>query len=219
MCTPFDLLRSVMFVALLGAAPAFALEIVASVKDDAGKPVEDAVVIAVPDVPVKLPLARLERIVQESKEFKPFVKAVLVGTPVEFPNRDDVLHHVYSFSPARSFELKAYSGTPAAPIVFDKPGPVALGCNIHDWMLAYVYVSESPYFGVAGPDGKVQLTGLPAGKYTVRVWHSRLIAPETSTVQNVAIAANDTAQLTWSLNLKRDPRIRRAPSRPGGGYR
>lgn len=219
MCTRFDLLRSAMFAALLGAAPAFAHEIVALVKDDTGRPIEDAVVIAAPDVPVKLPLAKLERIVQESKEFKPFVKAVLVGTPVEFPNRDDVLHHVYSFSPARTFELKAYAGTPAAPIVFDKPGPVALGCNIHDWMLAYVYVSESPYFGVAGADGTVQLTGLPAGRYTVRVWHSRLTAPETSTVQNVAVAANDTVQVTWSLKLKRDPRIRRAPSRPGGGYR
>jgi plastocyanin len=140
-------------VVLFLANSAGANEITALVRDDAGNGLPDAVVIAVPEFPVKLPAPKSETIVQEKKEFAPFVKAVLVGTPVQFPNKDDVLHHVYSFAPAKSFELKAYSGTPPEPVIFDKPGPVALGCNIHDWMRAYVYVSESQHFGVTDAEG------------------------------------------------------------------
>src|SRR5262245_24799522 len=117
MCTRFEITRAVLIVALFSARLVCANEVIATVKDDAGAPIPDAVVIAVSEAPVKLPPPRLESIVQEMKEFKPFVKAVVVGTPIQFPNRDDVLHHVYSFSPARTFELKAYAGTPAEPIV------------------------------------------------------------------------------------------------------
>ena len=81
---------------------------------------------------------------QINLEFVPHVKPVVVGSPVYFPNKDDVRHHVYSFSPAKRFELPLYSGTPAAPVVFDRPGIVAIGCNIHDWMLGYIYVAETP---------------------------------------------------------------------------
>jgi hypothetical protein len=215
----FELVRGVLLLALLGAGGAFASEISATVMDDAGTPVRDAVVIAVADAPVKLPPPHLESVGQEKKEFDPFVTAVLVGTPIEFPNRDDVLHHVYSFSPARTFELKVYKGTPPEPIVFDKPGPVALGCNIHDWMLAYVYVSESPYFGKTDDDGRVRLVSLPAGKYSVRVWHYRLVQREGDTAQPVTVSGAEPAQVAWNLKLKRDSRIHRTPTRPGGGYR
>jgi len=215
----FERIRAGALVFLLATGPACAHEIAASVKDDGGAAIADAVVVAVAEAPVKLPAPKRESIVQENKEFKPFVKAVLVGTPIEFPNRDDVLHHVYSFSPARAFVLKAYAGTPPEPIVFDKPGPVALGCNIHDWMLAYVYVSESPYFGATDGDGKVTLTGLAAGKYSVRVWHARQSAPETSTIQVVSVNGAGATPVDWNLKLKRDPRIRRAPTASGGGYR
>jgi plastocyanin len=218
MCMRFEIARGVLLLALLGTGAAFASEISASVKDDAGAPVADAVVIAVSDAQVKLPAPHLESVVQETKEFKPFVKAVLVGTPIEFPNRDDVLHHVYSFSPARTFELKVYKGTPPEPIVFDKPGPVALGCNIHDWMLAYVYVSESPYFGVTDADGRARLANLPPGEYSVRVWHYRLAQRETDTVQPVSASGTEPVHVAWNLKLKRDSRIRRAPTPSGRGY-
>ena len=98
---------------------------------------------------------------QVDKQFVPKVQAVLVGTPVTFPNNDNVRHQVYSFSPAKRFELPLYAGVPAQPIVFDKPGVVVLGCNIHDWMVGYIYVSESPYFAKTGKDGKAVLADLP----------------------------------------------------------
>jgi plastocyanin len=218
MRTRFEL-PAALFVLALSALTASAHDIVVSVRDEAGKPLADAVAIAVPEVPVKPPAPRREVIVQESKEFKPFVKAVLVGTAVEFPNRDDVQHHVYSFSPARTFELKAYAGTPPQPIVFDKPGAVALGCNIHDWMLAYVYVSESPYFGTSGSDGTARLTALPPGRYAVRIWHPRLAVPESATTQAVTLSGDEVTEVAWTLKLKHDSRIRRAPTQAGGSYR
>jgi len=121
-------------------------EIAARVQDAQGRPVPDAVVVAVPvDGNPRLPARAREEVVdQVDKEFVPRVQAVLVGTPVRFPNNDNVRHQVYSFSPAKRFELPLYAGVPAQPVVFDKPGVVVLGCNIHDWMIGYVYVSESP---------------------------------------------------------------------------
>jgi len=198
---------------------ASANEIVALVREEPGNGVADAIVIAVPEVPVKPPTPKPETIVQQKKEFTPFVKAVLVGTPVQFPNKDDVLHHVYSFAPAKTFELKAYSGTPPEPVIFDKPGPVALGCNIHDWMRADIYVSESPYFGVTGPEGIVRLSRLPPGRYAIRVWHSRLSIPEAATNQTIIVEPGKTAEMTRDLRLKRDLRVRRAPTASGIGYR
>src|SRR5207244_3930054 len=106
---------------------------------------------------------------------------VLVGSPVSFPNRDDVRHHVYSFSPAKRFDLPLYVGTPAKPVVFDTPGVVIIGCNIHDWMVGYIYVSESPYFATTDADGRADLTGLPPGRYTARVWHPQLAGADDAT--------------------------------------
>ena len=108
---------------------------------------------------------------QINKEFVPFVVPVQVGAAVTFPNRDNIRHHVYSFSPAKPFELKLYSGVPAKPVTFDKPGPVALGCNIHDWMVGYVYVMDTPWFGKTDKSGHVDIADLPPGEYEVRVWH------------------------------------------------
>ena len=136
----------------------------AIVKDQDGKPVVDAVVSLTPAVvrrPGSPPVAVMDQV---NKEFVPLVLPVMVGTAVSFPNRDNIRHHVYSFSSARKFELPLYIGTPAAPIVFDKPGPVALGCNIHDWMVAYIYVVATPHFAKTVADGKARLDGLPAGR-------------------------------------------------------
>jgi hypothetical protein len=102
------------------------------------------------------------------------VLAVQVGTAVAFPNSDDIRHHVYSFSPAKTFELKLYKGIPSNPLIFEHPGTVVLGCNIHDQMVGYIYVLPTPYFAKTGPSGRVELTGLPGGRYDVQIWHPRL---------------------------------------------
>ncbi|HAW22137.1 MAG TPA: hypothetical protein DCX38_02040, partial [Pseudomonas sp.] len=111
---------------------------------------------------------------QIDKQFVPAVLAVATGTAVSFPNRDDIRHQVYSFSPAKRFELRLYEGTPSAPVTFDQPGLVILGCNIHDWMLGYVYITDDPWFGVSDAEGRIQLDA-PAGQYPAPLWHPALV--------------------------------------------
>lgn len=151
------------------AATAAPLDV--SVTDAAGKPLAGAVVFAEsPQARTALKPATGIEIAQVGKQFQPLVTVVPVGTAVSFPNRDTVRHHVYSFSPTKPFEIKLYVGTPASPVVFDKPGIAVLGCNIHDQMVAWVVVVETPYVGQTGTDGRLLLE-LPAGPYTLRAWH------------------------------------------------
>jgi hypothetical protein len=181
------------------------------VTDDRGKPVEDAVVtLTAPGVSVQAPPPT--RIMdQHDKEFVPHVLPVHVGTPVSFPNRDNIRHHVYSFSPAKKFELPLYIGTPAAPVLFDKPGVVALGCNIHDWMLAYIYVVTTPHFAKTALDGTVRLDGLTPGAYEARVWHPRLRGDADKTARPITLDADEPGRLTFKVSLKSAWRVPRPP--------
>jgi len=193
-------------------------DLVVRVLDAKGRPVEDAVVSATslgarPPTPAQAPRAEIDQIDQE---FVPHVSVVRLGTQVAFPNRDAVRHHVYSFSEPKKFELPLYKGTPAAPVTFDAPGLVVLGCNIHDWMLAYVYVLDTPWFAKTGADGTARLTGLGAGEYEVRAQHPR--AKSEPAAQRTTAGATD-ATLEFRLELKPDFRRPRS-GRPGeAGYR
>jgi plastocyanin len=205
----------------LCALHATAAEIRASVRDGKDHAVEDAVVMAVPanrQAMVAAPHAGHSMVEQIDKEFVPYVKPVHAGSLVLFPNRDTVLHHVYSFSPAKRFELPLYAGTEAAPITFDKPGAVVIGCNIHDWMIGHVYVTDTPFFAKTGADGKAAIANLPSGEYVLRVWHPLLIAREASTERPLAVSAG-TANVEWRLELKPPFRIPRQPAKRGGAYR
>jgi hypothetical protein len=106
-----------------------------------------------------------------------------------------VRHHVYSFSPAKPFELKLYTGTAASPVVFDKPGIAVLGCNIHDNMTAWVVVVDTPYFGRSAAPGKVTLANVPAGSYSLRVWHPGL-APGAAALEQALVVGNADASPT-----------------------
>jgi plastocyanin len=216
--------RRFAFAVLLLAATVArgqSVEITVSVHDEQGRAVEDAVVVAVPaDGNLRPPPRVRENVIdQVNKQFLPHVQAVLVGTAVSFPNNDSVRHHVYSFSPAKRFELPLYAGVPAQPIVFDKPGIVVLGCNIHDWMLGYIYVSESPYFAKTDKDGKALLPDLPPRRYLIRVWHPQLKAAEESTQKEVDTSKARRSDVEWKLALKPEARVRRAPTgEPTGHY-
>lgn len=119
---------------------------------------------------------------QINRQFRPYILAVPVGVPVEFPNHDRIAHHVYSFSPVGSFEIPLYKGTTPAPIVFDRPGVVPLGCNIHDWMIGYIVVVDAPRFTqVQGREAVFE--GLEPGSYEISVWHPALDAEHPSTWQ------------------------------------
>jgi plastocyanin len=161
--------------ALASAVAAQAAGVSATVTDKAGRPLPGAVVTLEPvgaRLPVK-PMVGIE-ISQKDKRFIPDVTVVTVGTPVTFPNLDTVRHHVYSFSPAKTFELKLYTGTPSAPVVFDKAGIAVIGCNIHDRMTAWVVVVDTPFHARSAANGTARLEGVAPGIYRLRAWHAAL---------------------------------------------
>ncbi|HKP45983.1 MAG TPA: hypothetical protein VJT50_05235, partial [Pyrinomonadaceae bacterium] len=134
-------------------------------------------------------------------------------------NKDNIRHHVYSFSPAKKFELPLYAGVPAAPVTFDKVGFVTLGCNIHDWMIAYVAVLPTPYFQVTGKDGRAVLKDLTPGQYLVGVWQPSLKGDPAKFAQHVDLTSGAAKELVFTLDLKPDLRAKRAPDLSTGGYR
>jgi hypothetical protein len=107
---------------------------------------------------------------QVNKRFVPRVSIVRAGTAITFPNSDNIRHQVYSFSRPKTFTLKLYAGSPHTAVNFDQAGLVVLGCNIHDNMVAYVGVVDSPYFARLGDTGTATLN-LPPGRYRLRAWH------------------------------------------------
>ena len=113
---------------------------------------------------------------QIHKQFVPQVSVIRTGTAVHFPNSDRIRHQVYSFSPAQVFNLKLYAGTAAPPVVFGRPGLVVLGCNIHDSMVGFVAVVDTPYFGRTDAAGQLHLEA-PPGHYRLRLWHPGLAQP------------------------------------------
>jgi plastocyanin len=200
--------------------PVLAGELRAQILAADGKPLPDAVVVAFPaDASTQSARHGTEVEDQVDKEFVPYVQVIRVGSTVKFPNKDNIRHHVYSFSPAKKFELPLYSGTPAAPVLFDKVGVVKLGCNIHDWMIGYLYVTDAPYFGKTAEQGRIELKDMRAGIYQVRVWHPRLDGEEESTTQTIEVKDSAPATAQWVLKLKREFRPRRAPLPGESGYR
>src|SRR3984885_1746203 len=186
------------------ATPGLAAELRVIVKDHHGKVVADAVVLATASDPKSALHAKppQDAVDQVDKQFVPYVKPILVGSKVRFPNSDNVRHQVYSFSPAKKFELPLYAGTDAPPVVFDKPGVVVLGCNIHDWMVGYIYVSETPFFAKTEAAGKATIDDLPPGEYTVRVWHPSMEHGEDSTTRHVTLSADGPTNIEWDVSLK-----------------
>jgi len=195
---PLSALLRRLALAALGAgvaAGAGAASVQVEVLDAAGQPLQDAVVFlesAEARRQVR-PLAEQE-MSQEKKAFVPGVLVLTTGTEVRFPNRDTVRHHVYSFSPAKKFELKLYAGTPANPVRFEQPGVVVLGCNIHDHMVGWILVLDTPYFAQtpAGADG-AQIANVPAGSYRLRAWHPRLPVGAPALDQALAVPAGGAA--------------------------
>jgi len=199
--------------ALACALEAAAASFAAVVRTPAGKPVEDAAVVLDP-VAGKVPPAKARTAIeQRDREFVPYLTIVQKGTAVDFPNRDKLKHHVYSFSPAKTFELKLYSGKPAAPVVFDKVGEVALGCNIHDWMEAHVLVVDTPWFAKTGADGVARIQRAPAGAYQLRLWHPR--QKSAAAPQRIEVSASRPKPVELALDVAPRKLRPKPPADPG----
>lgn len=177
------------------SAVAGAASVSVAFTDAGGNPLVDAVVMLEPvsgRLPVK-PMAGVQ-IAQHELQFNPQVTVVTVGTPVMFPNQDTVKHHVYSYSSAKTFQIKLYAGVPHTPIVFDKPGVAVLGCNIHDGMLAWVVVTDTPLWARSTAGGRARVTDVPAGSYQMHVWHSSLADTTPPQLLPLTVGAADVDQ-------------------------
>ncbi|WP_331344948.1 methylamine utilization protein [Cellvibrio sp. UBA7661] len=195
--------RTLLCLLCFTSLPVFSAQLAIAIKDSQGKPIPDVVAALVPQTPVdysSLPTAEMD---QREKMFVPKVLAIRVNTQVKFPNSDDIRHHVYSFSPAKKFELRLYHGLTAEPVLFDKPGTVVLGCNIHDSMVAYIYVLETPYFAVSDAQGMLQVNA-PAGNYQLQIHHPQL--SEDYPAAQIQLSETNATQKTITLdNLSSPP--------------
>ena len=192
-------------------------EIAITVKGAKGEPVADAVLSLIPlDRLAPPPAANTSsEMAQQNQEFMTYVTVVQAGTRVLFPNQDTVQHHVYSLSKAKKFELPLYNPGQNESLVFDVPGLVTLGCNIHDWMLAYIVVVPTPWFAKTDATGRTILPA-PPGRYRLELWHPRLA---TLVTQEITLGAAEAAAREFTLTLKPDKRIRRGGATKSGGYR
>jgi plastocyanin len=208
----------ITLVAIAGSFSCAAADISVIVVDHDGRGVADVVVAVTPAAAMPAgahPAVGLKPAVmdQRNREFVPRVLVVGVGTSVEFPNNDTVSHQVYSFSAAKRFQLPLYKGESHPPVTFDKPGLVVLGCNIHDAMVGYIYVSDAPYFETTAASGAATLKDLPAGDYRVVVWGPYIADAPASLVRTVHVDGNEPAaarfQLSLALRARPEPRPRR----------
>ncbi len=191
------------------AAPARAADLVVTLTTPAGKPVSNAVVTVrpqggAPRGAIRFPWPYV--MAQKDMQFEPFVLIVPVGADVSFPNLDSYRHHVYSFSPAKTFELKLYSKDETRVVRFDKAGVVVLGCNIHDNMSAYVRVVDTPFAAKSNASGQAELHDLPAGAATVTIWHPFLKSHNGEDTREITAPAGGGAlRLAVSVDLRNTP--------------
>jgi plastocyanin len=201
----------------LWATASAATELQVQLLDNQGKPLAEAVLWIEPG-PAQ-PAKTTKLMDQKKRKFTPYILPVQVGTTVSFPNSDPINHHVYSFSQAKRFELRLHQQK-ASPqeVHFDQPGLVTLGCNIHDWMLGFILVLDTPWFTQTDDQGKAHLEFDAAAGQTLHLWHPRISDPE----QAIQRAVPSEGVLIWQLTgeLKSDPRpkapVMRAQGK--GGY-
>jgi plastocyanin len=198
---------AMLLVITMAAAPiARAASLTVHVVDQDGRPVEDAVVTLAGDAP-PLTSPVIYTIDQKQLTFVPFVQIVRPGDSVVFRNSDQTRHHVYSFSTTRAFEFVLAPGQSSAPLSLPKAGVAAVGCNIHDGMINYLYVTAAR---AARTDarGAAGFTALQPGRVEVRVWHPRLPPGHQQGLREATIdlSAAGAPTLQVSLRLRPDPR-------------
>jgi plastocyanin len=192
--------------------PAQAAGFAALVTDDAGKPVADAVVSleptagAVSQAPSRESLANAT-IDQRDETFVPYVTIIGQGGAVTFRNSDETRHHVYTFSPIKPFEFVLKPGDSSPPVIFDQTGVATIGCNIHDHMIAYVYVAKTPWVAQSDAAGHIAIADAPAGAYQATVWHPQLRPGRAPAPVPVTVGAGG-APVTFALSLLPDRRQR-----------
>ncbi len=198
---------------LLSAATALAGDVRVQVLSREGTPVSGVAIVLEAPAGVVRPSGRHSaKMDQLNRRFVPEVLVVETGSEVEFPNSDSVSHQVYSFSAPKRFQLPLYKGVAHSPVAFGQPGLVVLGCNIHDEMVGYILVTDSPFHGSTDASGAAHIPSLPAGTYRVSAWGPRINDGGGTLTATLAVGADGPQTLTLRLLQP----LRRNPSpRPG----
>lgn len=204
----FKHLLAIAGVGLASLHVAWAGTVNVSAFGKSGDAMDNVVVYAVP-LDTALPPLKYETasMAQEHLQFTPYVTVLRAGSEARFPNRDNIDHHVKSFSPAKEFEIKP-SDKSAPPVKFDKPGVVVVYCLIHEWMRGYVYVVDTPYFAKSEAAGTATLENLPAGSYELRAWHPDMGTIKPPLQQTIKIGDNGVQQVKFEFDFipkKRKP--------------
>jgi plastocyanin len=196
-------LTAIVVALLTGiCSPALATDFMALVTDQDGKPVPNAVVSLLTDGTMPAPSSKLatEKIIDQRNEtFVPLVTIVPKGGHITFANNDQTTHQVYSFSKVKQFEMTLNRGQTSS-VTFDNTGIAALGCNIHDNMIAYAYVADSPWTALTGDDGRTTIKSIPAGNYRVQVWHPKF-QPGRALPSVAVTLSGDAARWEGSVKL------------------
>lgn len=199
------MVRSFLFVLAVASAvsPLAAAPLSVRVVDAGGQPVRDAVVTLYPAGGAARPMhGGRFTVSQQNLQFHPFLTIVPVGADVSFPNFDPTKHHVYSFSAAKKFELKLFARDQSRTVHFDNPGVVALGCNIHDQMSAFIVVTDSAWTARTNAQGMVTFGDAPNARARLAVWHPYLRAPGGQLQQAIAPAQRNAS---FQIRLRPPP--------------
>jgi plastocyanin len=208
-----------LLLACMAMQNALGAEISVTVRSAAGMPLAGAVVMAQALYAGRHPNTPVHAIMDQIKlAFVPDLLVIPVGSTVQFPNTDSVSHQIYSFSPARRFQLPLYRGTQYPPVLFDQPGVVTLGCNIHDGMLAYIVVSDAAFFGRTDAGGVWSMGSMPPGRYRISVWHPRMREALGEIAQEVQLVETSRSDATLHIGKPLKPAPLEARPRSWNAY-
>lgn len=154
-----------------------------------------------PTAPVQV--VTTKKVAQRGAAFSPHIMPVLVGTTVEWPNYDDILHNVFSMSEAKPFDLDLYKAPVIKNVTFDQPGRVDVYCSIHPAMSCVVLVMENPFFASTDGKGRYSIPNVPAGTYKLKAWYERLPAE----IKEITVPESGEVKIDFVLTVKNLPKI------------
>jgi plastocyanin len=171
-----------------------------TLKDKGGKPAADVsgTVVFIDGIAAQAPLVRAS-VTMRGKAFEPKVVVTTVGSTIDFPNDDPILHNVFSVTSSNPFDLQLYKKPKSSSWTFAKPGIVKIYCNIHPQMSGVIVVRDNPFYARPADDGSFAIEGVPPGRYTIRAWHDR----GGEATQSVDVGRDGASDVTLALDASK----------------
>ncbi len=197
-------------LAALALAPAAgrATELDILLRDQRGAPVADAIVVLSADAAITPP-SQTTLVDQKNEAFTSLVSLLRPGDSIRFHNSDKVLHHVYSFARLNPFDVHVRPGETTAEVLYATAGLAAIGCNVHDDMLTYAFVTDRPFAAKTGSDGRARILDAPEGETRLAIWHPRQQAKDQTIEADIVISGTEQS-LEFTIDMRPERRRVRA---------